>query len=80
MSTLGPAAGIYTQRGGAIILKTLIAGFRIRIRVFWSDPDPVLKAWLDPDPVLKTGSDLDSFLKLGRIWIRSEQLVFRNLD
>ena len=72
MSTLGSAAGIYTQRGGAISLKTmraLIAGFRIRIRVFWSNLGPVLK----------TGSDLDPVLELGRIQTWSEHLVLKSI-
>ena len=57
--------------------KGVLVGSRTGFKTWW-DPDPVLKAWLDPG--LETWSDLDLFLKLGRIWIRSEQLVFRNLD
>ena len=31
-----------------------------RIRVYWSDPDPVFEIWPDTDPVFKICSDLES--------------------
>ena len=36
----------------------------LRIRVFWSDPDPVYKIRSDPDSVFKTSSDTDPVFKI----------------